>query len=71
MASNKRKIQILENRVIRPAVIDSDSDSSEEIFSTKKNKKNSETNVHGKRSTSGKFCLLPTHINIIISALDS
>ncbi|CAG5043132.1 unnamed protein product [Parnassius apollo] len=39
MASNKRKIQILENRVIRPAVIDSDSDSSEEIFSTKKTKK--------------------------------
>lgn len=43
MASNKRKIQILKNRVIRPAVIDSDSDSSEEIFSTKKNKKNLET----------------------------
>ncbi|CAG5046964.1 unnamed protein product [Parnassius apollo] len=39
MASNKRKIQILENRVIRPAIIDSDSDSSEEIFSTKKTKK--------------------------------
>ncbi|CAB3255308.1 unnamed protein product [Arctia plantaginis] len=52
MASNKRKIQILENRVIRPAVIDSDSDSSEEIFSTKKTKKDLETNVHGKQSTS-------------------
>ncbi|CAG5016438.1 unnamed protein product [Parnassius apollo] len=52
MASNKRKIQILENRVIRPAVIDSDSDSSEELFSTKKTKKDLETNVHGKQSTS-------------------
>ncbi|KOB70685.1 putative piggybac transposable element-derived [Operophtera brumata] len=30
MTSNKRKINFLENRVIRPAVIDSDSDSSEE-----------------------------------------
>lgn len=66
MANNKRKIKILENRVIRPAYIGSDSDSSEEIFSTKKNKKDLETNQHGKpsTSTSGKFCLLfiPTSI---------
>ncbi|CAB3222388.1 unnamed protein product [Arctia plantaginis] len=61
MASNKRKIQILENRVIRPAVIDSDSDSSEEIFSTKKTKKDLETNrkTKHKRSPSGrKFHIL-------------
>lgn len=59
MAGNKRKIQILDNKVIHPAVIDSDSDSCESIFCIKKPKKELKTNLDGKSSTSGKFCLLP------------
>lgn len=55
MANNKRKIQILESREIRPAGINSHSDSSEDIFSIKKIKKDKSflqinLEIHGKHS---------------------
>lgn len=56
MANNKRKIEIIENKIIRPA--DSDSD---EIFDTKKRK----DFIGNVRSSIRKFCLLPTNINIL------